>query len=126
MDVSISSLPAPGDAPAAVTGRLQAAASWEREDEVVAALTSSGRLVLARSVEEDLWQETLEVGPGCRGTRSHAARGCFACQTVADSSWMIMTTVKTIVPLHSKSIASQDVPVSPCAGKGGWQWNGVQ
>ncbi|PNG99531.1 hypothetical protein TSOC_014688, partial [Tetrabaena socialis] len=48
VDVCISALPAAG------------ASSPEEADEVVAVLTSSGRLALARSVEEDLWEETAE------------------------------------------------------------------
>lgn len=46
------------EAPAAASAAFD---PWVSQDEVVAALTSSGRLVLVRSVEEDLWQETLEV-----------------------------------------------------------------
>ncbi|GLI58497.1 hypothetical protein VaNZ11_000228 [Volvox africanus] len=71
VDVSISSLPAPGDAstsPAPAT-------SWEDQDEVVAALTASGRLLLARSVEEDLWQETLEDQEALMAER----KSCGAC-----------------------------------------------
>ncbi|EFJ51885.1 hypothetical protein VOLCADRAFT_87528, partial [Volvox carteri f. nagariensis] len=57
VDVAIAALPAPR-APSASTA--SSSSCWEDHDEVVAALTSSGRLLLARSVEEDLWQETLE------------------------------------------------------------------
>ncbi|KAG2485392.1 hypothetical protein HYH03_015878 [Edaphochlamys debaryana] len=48
VDVSVGALPAPEEG------------EGEEEDEVVAVLTAGGRLALARSVEEDLWQETLE------------------------------------------------------------------
>jgi hypothetical protein len=50
--------------------------------EALAALMSDGRLALLRSVEEDLWEETLEVGrqpgwtqPGCRGSGTPPAVG---------------------------------------------------
>ena len=54
VDVAITALPAA--VPPTGAGAAAAAA-----DEVVAVLTSGGRLAVARAVEEDLWQETLEV-----------------------------------------------------------------
>lgn len=34
----------------------------KREDEAIAAVMSDGRLALVRSVEADLWEETMQVG----------------------------------------------------------------
>jgi hypothetical protein len=42
--------------------------------EALAALMSDGRLALLRAVEEDLWEETLEVGGAKAG--KHAAKAC--------------------------------------------------
>ncbi|GIL71049.1 hypothetical protein Vretimale_4117 [Volvox reticuliferus] len=75
VDVSIASLPAPGDAFTGLAAASIPAASWEGQDEVVAALTSAGRLVLARSVEEDLWQETLEDQEALLTERKSCAAG---------------------------------------------------
>ncbi|KAG2445393.1 hypothetical protein HXX76_000015 [Chlamydomonas incerta] len=56
VDLAIAALPA------AVPPRTTTAggAATAGADEVVAVLTSGGRLAVARAVEEDLWQETLE------------------------------------------------------------------
>ncbi|KAG2431603.1 hypothetical protein HYH02_013296 [Chlamydomonas schloesseri] len=58
VDVAIAALPA--TVPPAGATAAAAATAATAVDEVVAVLTSGGRLAVARAVEEDLWQETLE------------------------------------------------------------------
>ncbi|GIL52022.1 hypothetical protein Vafri_7984, partial [Volvox africanus] len=75
VDVSIASLPAPGDASTDPGAASVPATSWEDQDEVVAALTANGRLLLARSVEADLWQETLEDQEALMAERKQCGGG---------------------------------------------------
>jgi hypothetical protein len=56
-----AALPAPPSAVALSSAVGGGASGGERGDERVAAVLSDGRLALLRCVEEDLWEETLQV-----------------------------------------------------------------
>jgi elongator complex protein 1 len=51
------------------------------QDERVAALLSDGRVAVLRCVEDDLWEETLQVGVSEQGPRARVGFACFqVCQ----------------------------------------------